>query len=190
MIDNIFSNNIADEIISGNIYLTLSEHFSQFASVKRPELSKSKVVVYSRDFSKFSESYFRDDVSIQSWNMQSSDSNHLMNDFFLKLEGCADRHAPIKKLSPREIKLKSKPWITTDIVKRIKYRDKLFERKKRQPNNEEIKRLYNLFRNRVSRDIKKNHITQIILMSTKIISKKFGVKYDLKSLLANKWMKS
>ena len=156
LIDNIFSNNIADEIISGNIYLTLSEHFSQFASVKRPELSKSKVVVYSRDFSKFSESYFRDDVSIQSWNMQSSDSNHLMNDFFLKLEGCADRHAPIKKLSPREIKLKSKPWITTDIVKRIKYRDKLFERKKRQPNNEEIKRLYNLFRNRVSRDIKKS----------------------------------
>ena len=35
LIDNIFSNNISDEIIGGNIYLTLSEHFSQFISVKR-----------------------------------------------------------------------------------------------------------------------------------------------------------
>ena len=33
VIDNIFSNNIQGDIISGNILLTLSEHFSQF--VKR-----------------------------------------------------------------------------------------------------------------------------------------------------------
>ena len=28
LIDNIFTNNISDEITGGNIYLTLSEHFS------------------------------------------------------------------------------------------------------------------------------------------------------------------
>ena len=138
LIDNIFSNNIADEIISGNIYLTLSEHFSQFASMKRPKLDKRKIVMYSRDFSKFSETDYRDDVSIQSWNLQSTDCNNVMNDFLFKLEGCAERHAPIKKLNPREIKLKSKPWITTEIIKMIKMRDKLFERKKRQPSNEEV----------------------------------------------------
>ena len=33
-IDNIFSNNIQDEIISGNILFTLPEHLSQFVSVK------------------------------------------------------------------------------------------------------------------------------------------------------------
>ena len=42
LIDNIFCNNISDEIISGNIYLTLSEHFSQFASVKRDKLDIKK----------------------------------------------------------------------------------------------------------------------------------------------------
>ena len=35
LIDNIFSNNLSDITISGNILLTLSEHFSQFLSVKR-----------------------------------------------------------------------------------------------------------------------------------------------------------
>ena len=34
LIDNIFCNNLSDDIISGNIYLTLSEHFCQFASIK------------------------------------------------------------------------------------------------------------------------------------------------------------
>ena len=33
LIDNIFSNNLSDELNSGNIYLTLSEHFCQFASI-------------------------------------------------------------------------------------------------------------------------------------------------------------
>ena len=35
VIDIIFSNNIQDNIESGNILLTLSEHFSQFISKKR-----------------------------------------------------------------------------------------------------------------------------------------------------------
>ena len=35
LVDNIFTNNSGEEILSGNIYLTLSEHFSQFASVVR-----------------------------------------------------------------------------------------------------------------------------------------------------------
>ena len=157
MIDNIFSNNIADEITSGNIYLTLSEHFSQFASVSRSTLDKkNNTVRYINDFSKFSEAAYRDDVSIQRWNLLSTDCNHVMNDFLFKMEGCTERHAPIKKLSAKEIKLKSKPWITSNILKMIKMRDRLFERKKRQPLNEEIKRLYNLFRNRVFRELKKS----------------------------------
>ena len=38
LIDNIFTNNISDEITGGNIYLTLSEHFSQFISIKREKM--------------------------------------------------------------------------------------------------------------------------------------------------------
>ena len=37
----------------------------------------------------------------------------------------------------------------------IKLKNKLFQRKKRQANNLEVRRLYNLFRNRVNRELKK-----------------------------------
>ena len=38
VIDNIFSNNICEEITAGNIFIMFSEHFSQFISVKKEKL--------------------------------------------------------------------------------------------------------------------------------------------------------
>ena len=112
--------------------------------------------MYSRDYSKYSAIDWRDDMSSQIWNFDSNDSNILVDDMIRKLQSCADRHAPVKKLNVKEIKLKSKPWITNDILKLIKMRDKLFARKKRQPNNDNVRRLYNLFRNRVIRELRKS----------------------------------
>ena len=41
----------------------------------------------------------------------------------------------------------------------IKLKNKYFQRKKRQPNNANLKRLYNLFRNRVNRELNKSKKT-------------------------------
>ena len=130
LIDNIFSNNISDEITSGNIYLTLSEHFSQFASVRREKMDTKKINIFQRDFSKYSANDFYDDVSIQNWNYELNDSSDLFCDFFWKLKGSTDRHAPLKKLNAKEVKLKSKPWITAELSKMIRIKNKLFQRKK------------------------------------------------------------
>ena len=48
LIDNIFSNNISVDTKSGNILLTLSEHFSQFVSVcrERVDYSQTKMLFY------------------------------------------------------------------------------------------------------------------------------------------------
>ena len=156
LIDNIFTNNLSDSTVSGNILLTLSEHFSQFLSVKRKITDYSKTKIFQRDYSKFDDMMFRDDVSIQNFTFNFNDINNEFGDFYFKLSGCVDRHAPIKELTPKEIKLKSKPWITPTIMKMIKLRDKFFKRKKRQPNNDEVKRVYNLFRNRTIRELKKS----------------------------------
>ena len=156
LIDNIFSNNIIDETKSGNILLTLSEHFSQFVSVIRERLDYRNIRRFQHDYSKFHAEIFRDDVSIQTWNTNLNNANDLFSDFHHKLKGCVDRHAPIKQLTPKEVKLTNKPWITPEISKMIKIRNKTFARKKRQPNNENISRLYNLIRNRVSCELKKS----------------------------------
>ena len=158
VIDNIFSNNIQDNIICGNILLTLSEHFSQFLSVERENVDLKEINIYLQDYSTFSSESFRD-VSIQNWVYSHDNVHDSFNDFYNKLEGSVNRHALLKKLSPKEIKLKNNPWLSAEIRKLIKIRNKAFARKKRQPNNESCKRLYNLLRNRVNREIKKSKKT-------------------------------
>ena len=155
LIDNIFSNNVNENVISGNIYLTLSEHFSQFASIIRDKIDIKKVNMTGRNWKGFSDDLYRDDVSIQNWNFESRDANYLMADFIWKLTGTADRHAPIKKLSPKEVKRRLNPWITPEIIKLIRVRDRLFTQKKRDPDNLLVKQAYNQARNRVQRNIQK-----------------------------------
>ena len=120
LLDNIFSNNIIDETKSGNILLTLSEHFSQFVSIIRERLDYRNIRRFQHDYSKFHAEIFRDDVSIQTWNTNLNNANDLFSDFHHELKGCADRHAPMKQLTPKEVKLTNKPWITPEISKMIK----------------------------------------------------------------------
>ena len=68
VIDNIFSNKIQDDIVSRNILLTLSGHFSQFLSITREKVDLKKANIYQRDYCNFSNDSFRDDGSIQNWN--------------------------------------------------------------------------------------------------------------------------
>ena len=156
LIDNIFSNNIADRVLSGNIYMQLSEHFSQFASVKRDRIDIQKIVMYGRDWSKYDRDKFRDEISNHQWLIDSNDPSVSMSDFYSKLGGSADQHVKIKKLSPREIKLKLNPWITPEIKKMLDLRDRLFARKKREPSNQRVEQVYKIARNRVSRKIQKS----------------------------------
>ena len=158
IIDNIFTNNITDDIICGNILLTFAEHLSQLVSVNRGKIDYKKINIYERDYSKFTVESFRDDLSIQNWDLTLDDANDSFKDFHMKLEGAVNRHAPMRKLNPKEIKIKNKPWMTPHIVKQIKLRNKIFERKKRQPENENIQIVFKQLRNRINREISKAKI--------------------------------
>ena len=120
------------------------------------QIDFKKINVYRRDYSKYSSESFCDDVSIQNWNYSHNNVNDSFNNFFTKLDATVDRHAPLKKSTPREIKMENKPWLSAEIIKLIKLRNKVFARKKGQPNNENCKRLYSLLRNRINRKLKKS----------------------------------
>ena len=47
--------------------------------------------------------------------------------FYSVVNATIDKHAALKKLSKREAKFKSKPWITQGIRKSIKTKNKLFK---------------------------------------------------------------
>ena len=112
--------------------------------------------MYGRDWSKYDQEKFRDEVANHEWQYDSEDPNVLMSDFYSKLGGSSDNHVKVKKLSPKEMKLKLNPWITPEIRKMLNIRDRLFARKKREPNNERVDQVYKTARNRVSRKIQKS----------------------------------
>ena len=66
--------------------------------------------IFQRDSSNFSSESFRYDVSIQNWNYSHDNVHDSFRDFYIQLEGSVNKHAPLKKLSPKDIKLKRKPW--------------------------------------------------------------------------------
>ena len=112
--------------------------------------------MYGRNLKNFSAEDFRDDVAIQQWSKDTEDPSLLTYDLVWRLNGCAERHGPTEKLKPKEVKLKLKPWITLEIQKLIKVRDRLFARKKRQPENKHVDLIHSQARNRVNRLLKKS----------------------------------
>ena len=97
-----------------------ADHFSQFLSINKEIIKPSTSNVFKRDFSSFEENMYIDDVSIQNWNNNLHDTNSKFNDFLWKIEECVNHHAPIKKLTRKEIKKMKNPWITNNILKPFK----------------------------------------------------------------------
>ena len=155
VIDNIYSNNLKDEIRSGNILIQFAYHLAQFLSINRNIDRITPGDVYRRDFTNFDLS-FKDDISRLEWNLNNSYGiNEKFNTFLSKMENCIDLHAPIKKLNRKQIRKTSKPWINLYIIKMIPHRNKLFKRKKENLLNNKIKITYNLFRNCINMEIEK-----------------------------------
>ena len=75
------------------------------------------------------------------------------NTFYTKLSTMVESHVPTKKMTKKDIKLHSKPWITPKIVKLIKYRDRL-KRKMIKRHTLDNEYLYKKFRNRVVAELR------------------------------------
>ena len=143
LIDNIYS----------NIIFKIADHLLQFVSIDTSKIEYNKFKYYKRNYRNFSEEIFLADITIQKWNNDFEDVNDSYNDFIFRLEGCVNRHAPIQKLNQKEQKRNQNPWLTNEILKRIKHRNKLFAQRKSNPSDVNIKRIYVLFRNAINRDI-------------------------------------
>ena len=57
-----------------------------------------------------------------------SDVNDMFDSFYTKLSKIIDHHAPIKQIPRKELKLRSKPWITLAIRKSIFVKNKLYKK--------------------------------------------------------------
>ena len=77
------------------------------------------------------------------------DVNAKFDRFLSSLDDLVKTHAPLKKLTKRDIKLRNKPWISGKIQKMMRIRDRLLK-KLRKNNDQSLVDLYKNLRNRVS----------------------------------------
>ena len=123
--DNIFSNVLSCEAISGNITATISDHLSQFlfASnvLSNPLCNKSNIL--ERDWSKFNKENFILDYFDKNWSeilqLDQHNVNLSMDSYLDHMNTILDIHAPYKKVSKYKLRFKLKPWITLALQKSV-----------------------------------------------------------------------
>ena len=145
LIDNIFTNKVDNDIISGNLITDISDQFTQFC-ISSTHVTKGKLDrPLFRDYNPFSEEKFIDDVAHIRWQTTISEDetnvDKMFSSFYNKLNKVVNKHAPLKPISLRKAKSFSKPWITSGIRKSIQIKNKLLT-----GGNKD---LYKLYRNNI-----------------------------------------
>ena len=128
LIDNIFFNSIEHYVISGNLTYSLSDHLPNFIIIKKIPVLPRNVRIYRRDYSNFNKAALINDIEMLDWQLllgTTSDPSIIFDRFYSSILEVIDQHIPIKQMSRKELKLKSKPWITSAIKKSILVKNKL-----------------------------------------------------------------
>ena len=165
LIDNIFSNVIYPDIISGNLTATISDHLPQFAIIPNMfgNISGNKSKIYERGWSKFDRENFILDYFSVDWEvLLKIDEKNVDNSTKMYLDRISmllDTYAPLKRINKYKLKFKSKPWITLGLQKSISAKKKLpenFINKKDPVLKEEFHTKYKIYRNLLSTLMKKS----------------------------------
>lgn len=109
----------------------------------------------SKTISKCDWQSFRQDLAAVNWdNVIGTDNVHLSTDIFLNtIKHILQNNS--KCVNKRSLDAKIKPWITTGIVRSIRYRDKLCRKLRQQPFNVTLRNKYKRYRNTLHSVIKK-----------------------------------
>ena len=109
----------------------ISDHFPQFLVIKNTIVDYRHCTLFQHNYCKFAESSFINDFTGLSWNFLIETNLNINSKFdtlYEKVHETAIKHVPLKKVTPKQLKLRSKPWIDSHIQKLIKHRDRLLHK--------------------------------------------------------------
>ena len=165
LIDNIFSNIISPEAISGNLTATISDHLPQFMIVPNvfSNPPSNKANIFERDWSNFDQENFILDYFSIDWDvalkLDEQNVNYSTESFLNKINSLLSNYVPLKKINKYKLKFRSKPWITTGLQKSISVKNKFltnFIKKKDPAKKAELHLQYKNHRNLLSALLKKS----------------------------------
>ena len=154
LIDNIFTNAIGKEIISGNLISKITDHMPNFLIMKHIRFNSNPIMRTRRSFKNFNANAYQEDVEsidITPAIIAFDDVNQIYKYYHDQLLKVIDKHAPYVSTTRKERKWINKPWIGRRIQKLIKEKDHLYSKYVKKQSNF----WYNRYRT-ISNIIKKN----------------------------------
>ena len=115
LIDNIFTNYILPDKCSGNLTVSISDHFPSFLiiPIENKQHNSQRKIQYKRDTKNFSQDDFILDYLNVDWDSEmeidKNDVNLSTEKFFSKMSTIIDKHMPVKKLKAKECKQQLNP---------------------------------------------------------------------------------
>lgn len=166
LIDNILITPSKFKVSSGNLVVSLSDHFPQFLIFDSPAPTSMEIETFYRDWNSFDEDQFKHDFQTYDWHekleLHKEDPDISFDIFYDAITILVDQYAPMKKLTKKQLKSKYKPWLTRGIKKAIYHRNKL-RNLQLKTNDPDLKKFYeNEYK------IYRNHIVNIIRISKNI----------------------
>ena len=163
LIDNIFSNIIEEDIISGNIMTTISDHYIQFVLFKNQIKSKTniKTANFARNYKSLNKDHFDYDLRNTEWDeilkVNRGYVDFSFETFLKKFNEILDKHAPYKELSIQEVRLSKMLWITTGILNSNKNKNRIHRkviRAKYPVRKTNFENKYRLYKNQLHKTSK------------------------------------
>ena len=132
VIDNIFTNQIAEGIVSGNLSISISDHLPSFLLVPyENQYLYTKQKVFKRDTKNFDRENFILDFLDINWDdtlqLDKRDANFSLSSFLDKFNKLLDKFMPLKRVTLSELKCSEKPWVTSEILRKVKFKSKLYK---------------------------------------------------------------
>ena len=192
IIDHFYSNQPKTSITVKVLTHDLTDHLPVLAWIKKPRLEKSKMkTVVRRNMKHFDSDSFITDLSHELGLIdlnKGNEINQIYNSFINTLMKVIDRHAPCVKLTRREIKLKHKPWVTKDVRKIIKQKNKFYRKSLKTGNPEDIKTYKKLSNSviKLKEQLKRRHYDNVVKKSSKNSKLTWKTINDIVNLKQNK----
>ena len=134
VIDNISTNQIHPDMISGNFTLAISDHLLSFFLIPRDNQNHApkNQNLYTRKTKNFNrESFLYDYLNINLDAILEDNDNNInmsLQAFLWKINELLDKYMPLRKLTKKEYKRRFKPWISEIILDKINKKNKAFRK--------------------------------------------------------------
>ncbi len=153
--DNIFTNSLDKDIITGNLISKISDHMPNFMIMNQTKFPKNLKQRRTRTYKHFDRNKYQEDISsIDIFPVLDRDANEIQKYYQDQVLAVMNKHAPYITLTKKQAEWNKKPWIGKRIQKLIKEKDHIYSKYTKKHS----KFWYNRYRSLC--DIVKNSITE------------------------------